>query len=209
MAYDNQYNVIDISGKDFSPKKYFCSYCNTRLLPLTQEDMIGAYVCVKCTITYWPNQQPVKKPSKFDLPGPSTDSHGNVIGDNDIPIAVIDDVNKDLSSTTYKQQKLSPSFEALLDIPRISVEIENVFPIDTPDDYMRQVVNEDRGSKTQIIGLTYGAHYNDEYVTTLQYFLVDTSDYTGYTLEYEVGNDVFAKYLPIFERMANSFDITK
>jgi hypothetical protein len=36
-----------------------------------------------------------------------------VIGDNDIPIAVIDDPNKDVSSTSYKQQKLSPSFEAL------------------------------------------------------------------------------------------------
>jgi hypothetical protein len=36
-----------------------------------------------------------------------------VIGDNDIPIAVIDDVNKEVPSTTYKQQKLSPSFEAL------------------------------------------------------------------------------------------------
>ena len=35
------------------------------------------------------------------------------IGDNDIPIAVIDDVNKEVSSTTYKQQKLSPSYEAL------------------------------------------------------------------------------------------------
>jgi hypothetical protein len=55
----------------------------------------------------------VKKSSKFDLPGPPTDSHGNVIGDNNIPIAVIDDPNKDLSSTTYKQQKLSPSFEML------------------------------------------------------------------------------------------------
>jgi hypothetical protein len=98
------------------------------------------------------------------------------------------------------------------------VEIENVFPTDTPEDYMRQVVNEDRGSQTQIIGLNkttvnerpaYRAHYNDDYATTLQYFLVDTSDYTGYTLEYEVGNDVFAKYLPIFERMENSFEITK
>jgi hypothetical protein len=47
------------------------------------------------------------------LPGPDTDEHDNVIGDNDIPIAVIDDPNKELSSTTYKQQKLSPSFEAL------------------------------------------------------------------------------------------------
>jgi hypothetical protein len=111
-----------------------------------------------------------------------------------------------------------PGETRVINIPRISVEIENVFPIDTPDDYMRQVVNEDRGSDTQIIGLNettvnerpaYRAHYNDEYVTTLQYFLIDISDYTGYTLEYEVGNDVFAKYLLIFERMANSFEITK
>jgi hypothetical protein len=60
------------------------------------------YVCTKCTIEYWPKQRPVKKQSKFDLPGPPTDSHGNVIGDNDIPIAVIDDVNKEVSSTSYK-----------------------------------------------------------------------------------------------------------
>ena len=75
--------------------------------------MIGAYVCIRCTITYWPNQQEVKKSSKFDLPGPPTDSQGNVIGDNDIPIAVIDDVNKELSSTTYKKQKLPAAYEAL------------------------------------------------------------------------------------------------
>jgi hypothetical protein len=66
-----------------------------------------------------------------------------------------------------------PDETIILDIPRISVEIENVFPIDTPDDYMRQVVKEDRGSDTQIIGLNettvkerpaYRAQYNDEYV---------------------------------------------
>ena len=105
--------VIDIYGSSPSAgKKYLCSYCNTRLTPLTREDMIGAYVCTKCTKEYWPNLQSVKKSSKFDLPGPPTDSHGNVIGDNDIPIAVIDDVNKDVSSTTRKQ-KLSPLFKAL------------------------------------------------------------------------------------------------
>ena len=87
---------------------------------------------------------------------------------------------------------------------------------------MRQVVKEDRGSNSQIIGLNettinerpaYRAHYNNDYgtllITILQYFLVDTDDYTGYTLEYEVKNDVFSKYLPIFERMAESFQITK
>jgi hypothetical protein len=75
--------------------------------------MIGGYVCTKCTIEYWPKQQPVKKQSKFDLPGPTTDSHGNVTGDNDIPIAVIDDPNKEVSSTTYKKQKLTAAYEAL------------------------------------------------------------------------------------------------
>jgi hypothetical protein len=110
---DNHFVTIDIKNSASSIVKYFCSSCNTRLTPLTREDMIGGYVCTKCTIEYWPKQQPVKKSSKFDLPGPPTDSHGNVIGDNDIPIAVIDDVNKDVSSTSYKRQKLSPLFKSL------------------------------------------------------------------------------------------------
>jgi hypothetical protein len=84
-----------------------------RYSPYTQENMKGGYVCTKCTIEYWPKQQPVKKSSKFDLPGPPTDSHGNIIGDNTPLIAVVDDPNKELSSTTSKKQKLSPSFEAL------------------------------------------------------------------------------------------------
>ena len=105
--------VIDISKDSSTPKKYFCSYCNTRLTPSTREDMIGAYICTRCTIEYWPNLQSVKKQSKFDLPGPPTDSHGNVIGDNDIPIAVIDDVNKEVSSTTFMKQKLPAAYEVL------------------------------------------------------------------------------------------------
>jgi hypothetical protein len=105
--------IINLKDSASKAEKYFCSYCNTRLTPYTQEDMKGGYVCTKCTIEYWPKQQPVKKPSKFDLPGPETDELGNVIGDNNIPIAVIDDPNKDVSSTTYKQQKLSPLFDAL------------------------------------------------------------------------------------------------
>ena len=110
---DNDPVIINLKDSASNAEKYFCSYCNTRLTPYTQEDMKGGYVCTKCTITYWPKQQPVKKPSKFDLPGPPTDTHGNVIGDIDIPIAVIDDVNNEVSETSYKRQKLSPSFEAL------------------------------------------------------------------------------------------------
>jgi uncharacterized Zn ribbon protein len=110
---DNHFVVIDIKNSASKADKDFCSYCNTCLTPLTREDMIGAYVCTKCTIEYWPKQQPVKKTSKFDLSGLPTDSHGNVLGDNDIPIAVIDDVNKDLTSTTFKKQELPAAYEAL------------------------------------------------------------------------------------------------
>jgi hypothetical protein len=103
---DNNFVTINIKDSASPAQKYFCSYCNTRLTLLIQEDMIGAYVCTKCTIQYWPTRQSVKKSSKFNLPGPPTDSHGNVIGDIDIPVAVIDDVNKEVSSTTFKKQKL-------------------------------------------------------------------------------------------------------
>ena len=103
--------IININNSASTSKKYFCSYCNARLTPLTREDMIGAYVCTKCTIEYWPNQTPVKKADKFDLPGPATDSHGNIIGDKNIPIAVLDTPGP--SSTTYKQPKLTAAYEAL------------------------------------------------------------------------------------------------
>jgi hypothetical protein len=95
---------IAINLSNGTTLRYFCSHCNTRLIPLTQEDKIGGYLSTKCTIEYWPNQTPVKKADKFDLPGPETDQHGKVIGGKDILIAMIDEPNKELSSTSYKQQ---------------------------------------------------------------------------------------------------------
>jgi hypothetical protein len=104
--------ILDISKSSRGSNKYFCSYCNTRLTPLTREDMIGGYHCTKCTITYWPNQQPVKRSNRFETPGPNTDSHGNVIRDKKIPIAMLDN-NREASSTSYKQPKLPAAYEAL------------------------------------------------------------------------------------------------
>lgn len=106
------YSTINISKNSSTGKKYFCSYCRTRLMPL-QEDKIGAYICTKCIIEYWPTLESVKKENKFDLPGPEMDSYGNVSNDMNIPIATIDNVNTELSETTYKKQKLPPSYEAL------------------------------------------------------------------------------------------------
>jgi hypothetical protein len=107
--------IIDLSRarSTSNNNKYFCSYCNTRLTLLTQEDMIGGYHCTKCTITYWPNQQPVRKSNRFETPGPDTDSHGNVIGDKSTPIAVLEDIRNEVHSTLYKQQKLPAAYEAL------------------------------------------------------------------------------------------------
>jgi hypothetical protein len=36
----------------------------------------------------------------------------NVIGDSNIPIAIIDDVNKGVSSTIFKKQKLPAAYKA-------------------------------------------------------------------------------------------------
>jgi hypothetical protein len=111
MNDKNHFVVVNPSSNSSSTNKYFCSYCNTHLIPLTQEDKIGGYLCTKCTIEYWPKQTPVKKADKFDLPGPDTDSHGNIIGNKKIPMAVID--TPEASSTAYKQPKLTAAYEAL------------------------------------------------------------------------------------------------
>jgi|GEM_PF-2008318 hypothetical protein len=83
--------VIDISNNSpIESTTFYCSHCNSRLIPFTQEDKKGGFLCVKCQIEYWPKQEPVKKADKFDLPGPPTDEHGNIIDDQGIPIITID-----------------------------------------------------------------------------------------------------------------------
>jgi CRISPR/Cas system-associated protein Cas10 (large subunit of type III CRISPR-Cas system) len=108
------YNVIDISKgslRSDGNKKYFCDYCRRSLFLKDKETY--EFICTFCNILYYPNNQLLKKSNRFDLPGPDTDSQGNVTGNNTIPIAMIDDPNKELSSTSYKQQKLPAAYEAL------------------------------------------------------------------------------------------------
>ena len=105
---NNDYNVIDISGKDSSskPKKYYCKHCR-RSLFLRDKDT-QEYLCSFCNIIYYPNNQLVKKANRFEVPDGSDPNQNRVP-----PIAIIDDVNKDVSSTAYKQQKLTAAYEAL------------------------------------------------------------------------------------------------
>lgn len=106
MAYDNEYNVVDISGKNNSPGKYFCNHCRRSLFLKDKETQ--EFLCSFCNIIYYPNNQLVKKANKFEIPD---GSDPNV--DKSPPIVMMDDVNKNVSSTTYKQQKLTAAYEAL------------------------------------------------------------------------------------------------
>ena len=106
MSNINNYNVIDISGKDSSPKKYFCNHCR-RSLFLRDKDT-QEYLCSFCNIIYYPNNQLVKKANRFEVPD---GSDPNV--DRSPPIVMMDGVNRNVSSTLYKQQKLTAAYEAL------------------------------------------------------------------------------------------------
>ena len=105
MAYNNDYNVLNISKDSFRPKKYFCNHCNRSLF--LQDKPTQEYVCSFCNIIYYPNNQLVKKANRFEVPDGSDPNKARVP-----PIAMIDDVNKNVSST-YKQQKLTAAYEAL------------------------------------------------------------------------------------------------
>jgi hypothetical protein len=109
---DNHSIAVNINSKsETEDKKYFCSYCNSKLSPFTQEDKQGGYLCVKCQIEYWPSQQPVKKANRFETPGPLTNEHGDILGDIDIPMVAMD--NPEPSSTNFKQKRLAAAYEAL------------------------------------------------------------------------------------------------
>ena len=99
MAYNNEYNVLNISKDSTGPKKYYCNH-RRRSLFLRDRDT-QEFICTFCNIIYYPNNQLVKKANRFEVPDGSDPNQDRVP-----PIAMIDDPNKELSSTTYKKQKL-------------------------------------------------------------------------------------------------------
>ena len=101
MSNNNEYNIIDISGKDSSNlRNIICNHCR-RSLFLRDKDT-QEYICSFCNIIYYPNNQLVKKANRFEVPQGSDPTV-----DKSPPIVMMDDVNKEVSSTMYKEQKLS------------------------------------------------------------------------------------------------------
>ena len=70
------------------------------------------WYCNRCNVSYFPNKgEKVKRPNKFETPGPNTDIHGNITGDKRPIVAMIDDTPR--LSSTYGKQKLPRSFEEM------------------------------------------------------------------------------------------------
>ena len=114
---DNDYGYVAINLQDSAKPTdvYFCSYCYRKLSYREQDKETGKHIwwCTFCSYEVIPDNQLTKQKSTLKTPGPNVDNVGNVMGDTDIPIAIIDDPNKDAPSTSYRKQKLSPLFKAL------------------------------------------------------------------------------------------------
>src|SRR5262245_30279211 len=112
---NNDAVVINPKGSATPNTTYYCNSCNRKLFYREEDKETGKHVwfCTFCTMEVIPDNQLTKRKSVLKTAGPDVDFYGNVIENHIPPIVTIDDPNKELSSTTYKQTKLSPSFEAL------------------------------------------------------------------------------------------------
>jgi hypothetical protein len=86
---------------------FYCNHCNRKLERLNQETK--EYLCTYCNISYFPDHQDVKRPNKFETPGPETDIYGNVLTPHKRLLSAV-------SPETWnqpKKDKLPDFFEAL------------------------------------------------------------------------------------------------
>jgi hypothetical protein len=66
----------------------------------------------RCNVSYFPNKgERVKRPNKFETPGPTIDKHGNIIGEDRPIVSMVDDNPRPTS--VYGKQKLPKSFEEM------------------------------------------------------------------------------------------------
>jgi hypothetical protein len=77
-------------------------------------------------------------------------------------------------------------------LPNIAIEKQNIFPIDNTADYMRDILDSEREYDLEIINMSeitingmqaHRAEYTTTAFKTIQYFIVDPEEYTGYIIE--------------------------
>jgi hypothetical protein len=95
-------DFIAVSIKDSSvsyppSSKLYCNLCNCNLVLVDLQT--EEWFCNRCHVSYFPSKgEKVKRPSKFETPGPETDKHGNIIGEKMPLVSMIKD-DIELSST--------------------------------------------------------------------------------------------------------------
>lgn len=109
---------INDSSVSYPPSsKLYCNLCSSNLTLLDAEK--EEWFCNRCHISYFPNKgQKVKRPSKFETPGPETDNHGNIIGDGwKTPlVAMVKD-----APNLKPRSTLPPSIKALKERPGVTI----------------------------------------------------------------------------------------
>ena len=100
---------VGIIIKEQSKGPYYCNLDNFRLT--LQEKETGEYICPRCSTSYFPNLEKVKKGNKFETPA----------GRDHMPlVSLVKDSNTEPSSV-YKQPKLPRSFENILKRPGVKL----------------------------------------------------------------------------------------
>ena len=110
-------SIKDTSNSYPHNSKLYCNFCNRNLILLDPQK--EEWYCQYCKASYFPHKEPVKRPNKFDTPGPLTDSKGNIIGDKMPIVSLINDEDK--TSSVYKPRKLPPSLEERLKRPGVNL----------------------------------------------------------------------------------------
>ena len=101
-----EYNPYSNTNKDFvainirddvsysSTSKLFCNLCSCNLILSDPDNQGGEWWCERCHVSYFPNRgQKVKRPSRFETPGPNTDRHGNITGERGPIVSMVNDDN--------------------------------------------------------------------------------------------------------------------
>ena len=107
------YSAISIKDTNFSvsyppSSKLFCNLCNCKLILF--DIQMEEWYCNRCNISYFPNKgERVKRPNKFETPGPETDIHGNIMGEKRPIVSMV----KDTPNLSPKKSVFPRSFEML------------------------------------------------------------------------------------------------
>jgi hypothetical protein len=82
--------AINIKDNSYTPSsQFYCNLCSCNLIILDAEK--EEWFCNRCHVSYFPNKgQKVKRPSRFETPGPETDKHGNITGDKMPLVSMVD-----------------------------------------------------------------------------------------------------------------------